>query len=317
MSGLLFVVLLLGAVAGAEAVYYFVRYLGERPAEELRRRLRSVGNSNVDLQLLRHRRLGQSAWMNDLLSGIGAAEWLERLLEQTDSRMSVPSLVFRMIALALLGAGVPVVLHRPLAAVVFAPLLGASPLLWALRARAVRTQKISEQLPDTLDMMARAITAGHALPAAFKLIAQECAPPVAVEFAKVYEQQNLGLSLEAAVHSMTERVPGCLDLKLLAVSIKIQSETGGNLVEVLEKIADTIRERFKFYSRLNVLTAEGRLSGIILGSLPIAVALLLSITNPAYLHELDHGVGRTILIGGMCLWAVGALWLRQLGKVSY
>jgi tight adherence protein B len=317
MSGLLFVLLLLGAVAGAEAVYYFVRYLGERPAEELRRRLRSVGNSTADVQLLRHRRLGSSVWMNDLLSGINTAQRLERLLEQTDSRMSVPSLIFRMTALALLGAAVPVLLHRPLVAIVFAPLMGASPLLWALRARAVRTQKISEQLPDALDMMARAVTAGHALPAAFKLIAQECAPPVAVEFAKVYEQQNLGLSLEVAVHNMTERVPGCLDLKLLAVSIKIQSETGGNLVEVLEKIADTIRERFKFYSKLRVLTAEGRLSGIILGSLPIAVAVFISLTNPSYLKVLADGPGRTILMGGVGLWVMGALWLRQLSKVTY
>jgi len=317
MTGLLFLVLLLATVTAAEAVYYFVRYLGERPAEELRRRLQTVGTPNAGPQILRRRRLASADWLNDLLAGFDCAERLERLLDQSDSETSVAATLFRMISLGLLGILGAVALRRPFAAMIFAPALVALPLTMALHARAARTKSLTEQLPDALEMMARAVKAGHALPASFKFVAQECSPPIASEFAKAYEQQNLGLSLEAAVHSMTERVPGSPDLNLLAVAIRIQSETGGNLVEVLERIADTMRDRFKFYSKLRALTAEGRISGIILGALPVVVALLISITNPAYLTELSHGTGRAILVCAVVLWVVGILWIRQLTKVAY
>lgn len=317
MSNVVFVALLLAAFAAAEAVYYFVRYLSERPAAELRRRLRTVGSASGELQILRRRRLAGSQALNDLLSGLPVVEKLERLLDQTDMEMSVARLMTTTAALFALGIGGAIVLRHPLLAVVAGPALGALPLLAVFQARATRAKKVDEQLPDTLEMIARAVKAGHALPSSFKLVAQECPPPVAVEFAKAYEQQNLGLSLEAAVHSMAERVPGSLDLKLLAVSVGIQRETGGNLVEMLENIADTMRERFKFYSKLRAITAEARISGIVLGALPIGTAMLIAVTNPGYLSELGHGLGRMILVGGIVLWVVGVLWVRALMKVTY
>jgi tight adherence protein B len=99
--------------------------------------------------------------------------------------------------------------------------------------------------------------------------------------------------------------------------VVIQKETGGNLVEVLESIAATMRERFKFYSKLRALTAEGRLSGIILGALPFVVALAVTILNPEYVSELGRGVGRIILFSGLGLWSLGFLWIRALLKVRY
>ncbi|WP_394841976.1 type II secretion system F family protein [Pendulispora brunnea] len=317
MTGVLFVAVLLGIVAGLEAIHYFVRYLSESSAEELRRRLQTVGAPNAGPQILRRRRFASSDWLNEALAGFDFAERIERLLDQSDAKTNVAGVLARMTFLALFGGVLAVVMHRSFAAVVFVPLFGASPLLLGLRARAERAKKISEQLPDALEMMARAVKAGHALPVSFKFVAQECPPPIASEFAKAYEQQNLGLSLDAAAHSMTERVPGCLDLKLLAVAIRIQNETGGNLVEVLERIADTMRDRFKFQSKLRALTAEGRISGVILGALPVVVAFLLSITNPGYLTELGQGLGRAILACGFVLWVSGILWIRQLTKVAY
>jgi tight adherence protein B len=255
--------------------------------------------------------------MAELLSGWETAEALERLLDQTDWDISVPGLLMRMGGFAAAGVLVPMVLGRPALALLAAPVGGSLPLVFALLARASRTRKISEQLPDTLEMMARAVKAGHAVPAAFKLVAQECAPPIAIEFAKAYEQQNLGLSLEAAVQNMTERVPGCLDLKLLAVSLNIQGETGGNLVEILEKIADTMRERFKFYSKLSALTAEARASGMVLGLLPSVVAALIWMAIAEYLSELGHGLGLQILMVGAGLWLLGVLSLHKLAQVDY
>jgi tight adherence protein B len=317
MNGPLFLLLVFAAVAAANAVYYFVRYLGERPGEELRRRLQIVGSTSAGVQLLRRRRLGSSPMVAEMLSGLDSVESLETLLDQTDWEISVPALLGLMVGLAVAGFLVPVLLGRPTLALVAGPGLGLLPILMALSARAARTRKINEQLPDTLDMMARAVKAGHAVPASLKLVAQECAPPIAVEFARAYEQQNLGLSLEAAVQNMTERVPGSLDLKLLAVSLNIQGETGGNLVEILENIADTMRERFKFYSKLSALTAEGRASGLVLGSLPVVVSLLIWAGNPEYISELGHGLGLWILCGGFVLWVLGILVLRQLAQVEY
>jgi tight adherence protein B len=267
--------------------------------------------------VLRQRRLASSPWLRELLGGFDVFQKLERLLDQADLDTSVAKLLVMMLALGGAGLLAAPLLRSPALAVVLAPLLAASPILFAVNARAARSKKISEQLPDTLEMMARAIKAGHALPSSFKLVAQECPPPVAVEFAKAYEQQNLGLSLEAAVQSITERVPANLDLKIFAVSIKIQKETGGNLVEVLENIAEVMRERFKFYSKLRALTAEGRVSGVILGGLPIVVAFLIWVTNPDYLTELGHGLGRYILVGGFVLWCLGIVWIRALMKVVY
>ena len=317
MNGALFLVLLVAALAFAEAVYYFARYMSERPAEELKRRLRTVGSTAASAQVLRQRRLASSPWLSEVLGGFDVFQKLERLLDQADLDTSVAKLLVMMVALGIMGFLAVPLLHALALAVVLVPLLAASPILFALNARAARSKKISEQLPDTLEMMARAIKAGHALPSSFKLVAQECPPPVAVEFAKAYEQQNLGLSLEAAVQSITDRVPANLDLKIFAVSIKIQKETGGNLVEVLENIANTMRERFKFYSKLRALTAEGRMSGYILGSLPFAVGFLILVTNPTYLSELFHGMGLRILGVALFMWTLGVLWIRSMLQVEY
>src|SRR5207302_542283 len=168
-------------------------------------------------------------------------ERLEKLLDQTDLEVSVAQVTVYTIALGALGLILGAVTRSAVIGVVVTPALALMPLFMITNARDKRARRISEQLPDALEMMARAIKAGHALPSSFKLVAQECPAPVAVEFAKAYEHQNLGLAFEAAVVAMTERVPSNLDLKLFAVSVMIQKETGGNLVEVMERIANTMR----------------------------------------------------------------------------
>jgi tight adherence protein B len=308
--------MLVGAFAAAEMVYFFVRYLGERQGEELKRRLRIVGGSE-GVQILRRRRLAKSPLFDELLSGWETMERLEKLLDQTDLESSVAQMLAYMLALTFVGVVAGLTLRSLPLVVVLGGLGGSVPLLVIRSARDKRARQISEQLPDALEMMARAIKAGHALPSSFKLVAQECPPPVAVEFAKAYEQQNLGLAFEQAVVAMCERVPSNLDLKLFAVSVMIQKETGGNLVEVLTAIADTMRERFKFYSKLRALTAEGRLSGWILGSLPIVVAFVIYLTNREYLSELGHGLGRSILFVGVTMWLLGIVWIRKLARVEY
>jgi tight adherence protein B len=317
MTNAIFIALLVAALAGAEAVYYFVRFLGHRQTDELRRRLRLVGQPTAGVQILRRRKVSQIPWLNDFLGGLSFVQKLESVIEQTDLDLTVAKLLGYSIGLGLGGLATGIVLDNPSLALLLAVACAFLPIITVLRSRSRRAVAISEQLPEALEMMARSIRAGHALPASFKLVAQECPAPVAVEFARAYEQQNLGLPFEQAVVAMTGRAPSNLDLKLFAVSVVIQKETGGNLVEVLENIAQTMRDRFKFYSKLRALTAEGRVSGAILGSLPFVVAGLVMLANPEYLLELSKGLGLAILLGGLLSWICGMLWIRKLMKVDY
>src|SRR5260221_7704991 len=146
--------------------------------------------------------------------------------------------------------------------------------------RVLSSRKLSEQLSDALDMMGRSLRAGHALSSSFKMVASELPPPVSLEFARAFEEQNLGLPFEKAVAQMVKRSPTNRDLKIFAVSVIVQKETGGNLVEIIEKIAETIRQRYRFFGKLDTLTAAGGICSYILGALPILTGFLITLTTP-------------------------------------
>lgn len=303
----------------AEAIYYLAMYRGQQRRADLHRRLRSLAQPGA-ASLLRERRISRIPALDRFLRPFGFATWLERLLIQTDLTWTVAGVLGGSI---LLAAGVTVgllfALRGNLALALFGIPLGlAIPTLIVLNARVRRSQKISEQLPDALDMMVRSLRAGHGVTAGFKLVAQEMAPPVAVEFGRCFEEQNLGVEFREAVRHMTERVPDNLDLKIFAVSVVIQHETGGNLVEILEQIAHTVRERFKFYGKLRALTAEGKISGYILGALPFICFAFVALLRPVYLQPLmNDALGRLFAIGGLVLWGLGVLWMRRLARVDY
>ena len=191
------------------------------------------------------------------------------------------------------------------------------PIAGLLVRRGRRSHKLSEQLPEALDMMARSLKAGHALPAAFQVVAGEMPQPISIEFARAFEEQKLGRSLEEAVQQMSGRAPENGDLKIFAVSTVIQRETGGNLAEILEKIAETIRERYRFFGKLRSLTAEGKVSGFILGSLPIGVSVLISMTNRNYFVRLfDNPKGQLMLAFAIVSWMAGIFWMWRLTKME-
>ena len=318
MRTVLSVLLIVAVLALLEGAWHLVVHLRERRRGELRQRLRAVGEPAIGLQILRQRRLANWQPIHHLLAGSRLMESLERLLEQTDYDLTVA----RLLAYAAAFAGIGVAGGALLDSVPLAVMLGVVgamlPFVVLLIARRRRSNRLSEQLPEALEMMARALQAGHPLPAAFRLVAHECPMPVAVEFGKAYEQQNLGLSFESAVLHMSERVPDNLDLKIFAVSVVVQRETGGNLVEVLQAIASTIRERFKFRSKLRALTAEARISAWIIGALPFIVAGAISLSSPGYLVDLlERGTGQLVLVSGFALWLFGVAWLSKLSRVEY
>ena len=142
-----------------------------------------------------------------------------------------------------------------------------------------------ELLPDALDLVSRALSAGHAFSEALHMVATEMPDPIAGEFRKTYEEQNLGLSLKLALENLTQRIP-LLDLQMCVTAIMIQRETGGNLAEILEKVAYTIRERFRIMGDLKTLTTSSRMSAWLLCGLPIAVSLVITLMNPEYMSIL-------------------------------
>jgi tight adherence protein B len=309
----------LAVVALFEGLFHTLAFFSERRREELRRRLQAGrgGGDGAALSLLRQGRLSAIPALDELLRAMPLLGRLERLIEQSQAGTTVARLLVVSAVAAAAGAALGLAVGGPALAFLLLSAAGAAPTLRLSAMRARRDRKLSEQLPSALDMMARSLRAGHALTAAFKLVASEMPAPINLEFGRAYEEQNLGMSFDRAVLQMTARAPGNRDLKIFAVSVIVQKETGGNLVEILEKIAETIRLRYQFYGKLAALCAEGRLSGVVLGVLPIFTGLLLAVINPRYATALvSSPMGRGFLIYAVASWFLGLIWLRAMGKVE-
>ncbi len=192
---------------------------------------------------------------------------------------------------------------------------GVMPLLWLIVRRRRRLNRFAQQLPDALELIARALRAGHSLAAGFHLVSEEMSEPISVEFGRVFEEQNLGIPLEEALTGCTERVPN-LDLKFFTTAIILQRQTGGDLAEILDKIGRLIRERFQIWGQVQALTGEGRLSGIVLLALPPVLFLTVYRMNPDYVMMLfTDEMGKKMLIGAVISQIVGALVIRKIVNI--
>jgi tight adherence protein B len=317
--------LLIGVVAFTgifllEAIFYTFRYFSDRKSDELKRRLQSLGTPDAHkLALLRQGKLSGNPVLDTLLRGIPISERIEQLLEQAEIGITVARLLGYSVCTGIMALSLGLLSRGGilLSLVVLLPLGSAIPTMVVMVIRDRRSVKISSQLPDALEMMARSLRAGHALSSSFKMVANEMPQPISLEFARAFEEQNLGMPFERAVAQMTKRAPKNRDLKIFAVSVIVQKETGGNLVEIIEKIADTLRQRYRFYGKLDTLTAEGRMSSYILGALPILTGLFIGFTNPSYVAQLfTTEMGRGIFAYAFVSWLFGFIWLRKMGKVA-
>jgi tight adherence protein B len=241
---------------------------------------------------------------------------LQKLIVQADANITPSTFMAISIVLGLLGftvswlAGVKIYL---------APLLGILlvlvPFAWLMHKRSSRLKNFASQLPESLELVARALRAGHSLAAGLHVVAEEMPAPIADEFHRVYEEQNLGIPIDDALKSLCDRVPN-LDLRFFVTSVAIQRQTGGDLAEILDKIGYVIRERFRILGQVKALTAEGRLSGVILIGLPFVLFLTMLHIKYDYVEKLwTNDLGIKMSIAALIMQLLGALIIRHIVNI--
>lgn len=242
---------------------------------------------------------------------------LQRMLDQADVAITPIKLVGASVgagALAFTGtmfSGAPML---------FAPIAGVvcllAPYFYLNYKRGQRMTKFNQQLPEALELLSRSLRAGHSLGAGFGLVASEMPHPIRREFGRCFEEQNFGISLEESLNAMTVRIPN-MDLRFLATAIILQRQTGGDLAEIMDKISRLIRERFKLAGTIQALTGEGRLSGVVLLSLPPGLFVVMYFLNREYIMSLfKDDMGRWLLGGTIVMQLIGAFVIRKIVDIK-
>jgi tight adherence protein B len=285
--------------------------------EALRQRLRTIeraatGISEDTASILRQESLSDVGWLNDFMQQVPIFTRLQHLLNQAESTWSVGTLVSGSLVLAMVGTWVGTLRAPTLALAILVGLaVGAIPYLYLFWKRYSRFRRFEELLPDTIDLMARALRAGHTVTSSIEMVSTEGTEPVASEFRRVFEEQNFGLPLREAMLNLAARVP-LPDVNFLVTAILVQKETGGNLAEILDKATAVIRERFRLRGQLRVYTAQGRLTGWILAGLPFFMFILLNLVNPEYEKTLlTDPVGQKLIYVGIGLMVAGGWVIRK------
>ena len=274
-------------------------------------------SGDLDVSILRDQALSNIGPLQRLLLHFRMGGKLRRLLEQADVRMRPGTLVLGIGVFALTGFLLGYALRFGVLVALLAGMLAAFlPVLIVMRIRSQRVRRFEAQFPDAIDLLSRAIRAGHAFNTGIKMIADEMADPVGKEFQRVFEEQNFGLPMKTALMNLLERVK-LLDLRLFVVAVLIQRQSGGNLAELLAKIAHTIRERFRIFRQLKVHTAQAKLTGIILMCLPPVMGGVTLALNFEYMKIIFQDPwGIRLLIAAGVLQLVGLVWIRKIVNIQ-
>jgi len=244
---------------------------------------------------------------------------LQELLEQAGLKWSTHRLVNTTLLACVAGwAAAWVLLPSTLQRYAYVPALlaGTFPVLYVMRKRKARLRRFEELFPESLEFVARSMRAGHAFSVSLEMIHREFQEPLAGEFRRTFEEHNLGLPLDMALQKLAKRVPS-LDVHFFVSAVLLQKRTGGNLAEILDKLAYVIRERFKLRGRIRAISAHGRMTGTALTCIPIAVAVIMFYTNPDYIKFffLDD-VGNIMLVSAIVLQLIGYAIIRQIVKIE-
>jgi len=318
LAALIVFVLVTGLVFGA---FYRLQQLPEYlAARRLDRRLREVSRpTGTDLpdtpSFVTQVKTGPLPAIDKALGGANSS--LATLIEQSGVQTTPSAIMLAMILAALVSGIVCMLFIKVPIFWLIAALIGSFlPFGWLRHKRTKRMKRFEEQFPEALDLLSRAIRAGHAFQTAMGMVAEELPAPVGIEFKKAFEQQNFGLPLGDVLNQLAERVP-LLDVKFFVTAVMIQRDTGGNLAEILDNLAHVVRERFKILRQVRVHTAHGRFTGYVLLALPAALGIALTFINREHMKLLfEEHMGQMMIMGAIVMQTIGYIWIRKVIKIE-
>ncbi|HJR76858.1 MAG TPA: type II secretion system F family protein [Nitrospiraceae bacterium] len=277
----------------------------------------SAPEAAVQLEIVRKESLSDIPWLNDLLMQARRFQLFRTLHRQADCRLPLGAFVLATPLLALVGLMVGLSMQPwRLLAGVCAIACGTLPAGYLYWLKVQRMAKFERQLPEALELVSRALRAGHAFSVGLKLVGEEAADPIGVEFRRVFDEVSMGVALPQALQNMTERLD-CVDLRFFVTSVLVQRETGGNLAEIIDSLAELIRKRFELQLRVKALSAEGRFSAAILLGLPLLVGAALFKINPDYMSTLfTDPMGQNMVLVGSLLMVIGAVIIKRMVAIK-
>ena len=308
-----------GVVCFLVGFYFsFIRPLREK--QRLSKRLWGSSKKNlVPAQLFKIQTQGQDSpllTMVKTVAGWGKVENLQCSLYQADIFSPAESFLSVVGILACAGYLIGTLLGAFYWRIILAGGLGALPLLYLRLKKQLKARRFERQMPEGMDLLSRSLRAGHTLQSAMEIVSNEMGQPLGLEMKIAFEEQRLGLGLNKALRRLAERVAS-QDLRFFVTAVLIQTETGGNLAEILENIGQLVRERLQLKSKIRGLTAEGRFSALILGLLPFGIFAILYYVNRDYLAVLfNDPLGHRLMLGGIISLALGILWMKKMVQIK-
>lgn len=316
VAGLIFLAVALGTIAIALLFEFLQERLRARTVVKQLHEFSEQAFSAETGSLVRQS--AEAGWLEREFARVPKLRDMGRVLREAGSQWSFQSFLLISVGLAAgLGLAIGLLSRSLIGAVVGAVVGSALPYLLVRTQAGKRRSKLEEQLPDAIDLMARAMRAGHPLSAGFKMVADEAPEPIATEFRQVFEEQRFGLPFDDSLLGLVERVR-LPDVRILITAILIHRQVGGNLAEVLDNIGALVRERFKLRRQLRVITAQGRLSGYVLAFLPLVLGLAIFTLNREYIMPIfTEEIGRFMLVGAFVFQILGYMWIRKILDIEF
>jgi tight adherence protein B len=312
----------LAVALGTISVVFLWEWLQEnRRKRSMVDHLRSLANEPIggssDRSSVFRSAVMQSPWLRPIISRVPQLRDAEFLLQQAGLSWSLQTLFILSIGAAVGLGSMTLIATRSFAIAVIATAVGAMlPSMYVRRRRTKRFNAFEEFLPECIDLVGRALRAGHPLSSGFKMAADDGPEPVAGEFRRVFEEQRFGLPVQDSLLSMADRI-NLVDVRILVTAILIQREVGGNLAEILDNLAAVVRDRFTIRRQVRVYTAQGRMTGYLLSALPIIIFSILYMLNPEYMSILfTDPVGKILIAIALSMQLLGFLWIRKIIKIE-
>jgi len=320
LPNILSLALLLSLVYLFVSIVFALRRLTDKSGQELARRVELVSRGREDgdrADIVKKHELSGLRWLDALLSRQAWSRRMDKMLDQADIEAPLGIFVLLSLVLAATGyLGASLYLDNLLLRLGVAGLLGMLPFKWIAMRKRKRMDDFERQLPEALELVGRALRAGHTFGSGMGMVVSEFAEPIRGEFQKTLEEINFGVAVTVALDNLMDRVD-CPDLGFFVIAVKIQNESGGNLAEIVGNIAWLIRERFKLKGRIRVLSAEGRMAAWVLCLLPFGVAGAIKVLNPGYLDTLViDPIGLVLSYVVVGLMTMGILVIRRMIRIE-